>query len=138
MSDAVRVSGLREYIDSVDQLGAVLPTVAQRAANEITESIVSAGVPRIPRDDGSAARSVKTEESAGLLRIVAGGSSAPQYGWLEFGGRVGRNHAVVRPAAPRGRYVFAAFYEQQSRGKFEATMTTQLVSAARAAGLEVS
>ena len=35
-----------------------------------------------------------------------GSARFPYVGWLEFGGHVGRRHAVARQWIPRGRYLF--------------------------------
>jgi hypothetical protein len=67
---------------------------------------------------------------------VGGGSKAPYYPWLDFGGRVGRRHATVRPFLEHGRYIYNAYF--RSRGEFEKALEGALVDVAERAGLEVT
>lgn len=46
--------------------------------------------------------------------MAGGGSRAPYYPWLEFGGRVGRKESVSRTFVPGGRYIWPSWTKNRT------------------------
>lgn len=136
MAEAVKIEGLREFVRGLKAMDRELPKALRLAFNDAADVIVSDAKPRIPRRSGRAAGSVKARSTRTAARVVGGGSRAPYLPWLDFGGRVGRRHAVRRPFLKDGRYIYAAY--DRRRGEFIETMQKNLVDLARSAGIEVT
>jgi hypothetical protein len=86
----------------------------------------------VPRLTGRAAGSIKVASTATAARVQGGGKRVPYYPWLDFGGRVGRRHAVNRPFLKEGRYIWAAFAEH--RGEVQKKLRSELTKLARVPG----
>lgn len=131
----VRVRGVRE-------LSAALRRVSTDAAKEmklgfkdIAEDVAQTVRGRVPRRTGRAASSVKARGSARGGSIAFGGSAAPHYPWLDFGGNVGPDRRIHRPFIREGRYVFPTIRE---KGTDIRTRTEELVEkVAKRAGFDV-
>lgn len=67
-------------------------------------------VSRVPQRSGDAAASVRASSTARSVFINAGGSKAPYFPWLDFGGTLrptGRRYnTITRARIQRGRYVY--------------------------------
>jgi len=59
---------------------------------DIAESIAADTRSKVPRRTGRAASSIKARSTASSASIAFGGSIAPYYFWLDFGGSTGRGH----------------------------------------------
>lgn len=136
MADPVRIEGLREFVRGVKGIDSGLGKAVRLAFNEAADIVVTDARTRIPSRSGKAKGSVKARSTQTAARIVGGGSKAPYYPWLDFGGRVGRNHSVVRPFYKDGRYIYAAY--NRRKGEFIDAMRDGLVKVATDAGLEVT
>ncbi len=136
MSAGVSAEGLdqlvRQLAAAADQLG----TAATVAAASAARLVADAARPRIPRRSGDAASSLIVQESPASAVLAAGGSRAPYYGFVDFGGRVGRRDATLRPYVRQGRYLYPGL---ESRD-VEITQAAERAAAdvLRSAGLEVT
>lgn len=86
----------RRAIVSVDErfkaeLKGEFLSVGQRIADRIRG--------KVPTRSGAAAASVKARATAGGAAIVRGGTAAPYFPWLDFGGTVGRGHKPHVPGS---------------------------------------
>lgn len=135
VADPIRIEGLREFIRAVKSADADLPKAVRLAGNAAADIVVRAAKPRVPRRSGRAAGSIRARSTQSEARVASGGARAPYMPWLDFGGRVGRNHATRRPFIKRGRYVWAAFADRIPQ--IQEAMTESLSDVARRAGLEV-
>ena len=136
MADTIRVDGLREFTRSLKALDAAAPKAQRKALNDAAEIVLGYARPRVPKRSGRAAASLKPRSTQTAVRVAAGGSRAPYYPWLDFGGRVGRRKSVRRPFIGDGRYIYPALAAKQE--EFLAAMSAALIDAARSAGLEVT
>lgn len=131
----VEVDGLDEFTDATERLRRELPDVAKTSAENAAEMVYKDARPRVVVGrTGRASGSLKLKGD----RVEAGGSRAPYYGWLDFGGRAGRRRTNRRPYQPRGRYIYRSFFDLKGKDKFLDGAEDELEQAANRAGLEVS
>jgi len=135
VSDPIRIRGLREFQRGLRELDKGLPKSLRLALNDAANVIVDDARPQVPRRSGRAAGSIKARSTRTLARVVGGGSRAPYYPWLDFGGRVGRNRSVRRPFLKEGRYIYASYDRRKS--EFGEKLEANLLGVARKAGLGV-
>jgi hypothetical protein len=112
-----------------------MPTVLRVGLNSVADLVVADAVPRIPSRSGRARGSVRAKSTRTAVRIAAGGVRVPYYGWLDFGGKVGRGKASVRPYSKQGRYIYRSYFA--NRDRFTDMLAGVLVDVARQAGMEV-
>ncbi len=136
MAVGVQVEGLREFQRALKTLDREHPKALRLALNDAANVIVDVAQPRVPRRRGRAAASVKARSTQKAARVVGGGSRAPYYPWLDFGGSVGRRGSVRRPFLKNGRYIYDAFF--RNRDEFVDMLEERIVDVARRAGLEVT
>lgn len=135
MAESIRIDGLDEFQSSISALGRELPNAVRMALGDATDLIADDARRNVARRTGAAAGSVRVVTSDGASTVTAGGPRAPYFGWLDFGGTVGRGGSVRRPFLPDGRYVYNAFVRH--RGEFDELGDEVLTGAARAAGMEL-
>lgn len=133
--NTIKVVGLNEFRKGLRGIDRGLPKSMRLALNEVADELVSAVRPQVPHLTGRAAASLKAQSSQSEARIAAGGSKAPHYPWLDFGGRTGRRKSVVRPFFSDGRYIFPTLAGR--RAAIEGTMLRALVELASANGIAV-
>lgn len=133
--EAVKVTGLRELQAGLKQMDGESQKQLRVVLNEVADGIVKGAQPLVPRRSGAAAASIRAGSSQRLAQVKAGNASAPYYAWLDFGGRVGRNHSVSRPFLAKGRYIWATFDAQ--KGSVQTKITDGLSKLAKDAGFEV-
>lgn len=138
MTEAIRIAGLREFNRSLKALDSDLPKAVRLAFNAAADSVIDEARPHVPKRTGRAARSMRAQSTRTAARVTAGGSRAPYYPWLDFGGHVGRKRSVARAFSPDGRYLFPAYFRLRDSGEFVDIMSKALADVARSAGLEVT
>jgi hypothetical protein len=116
--------GVKELQKALKQMDANAPKELKAGFTNIAENVAAAIRPKIP-GSGRAASSVKARGSQRGGAIAFGGSRAPHYPWLDFGGSVGRGHQQGRPwsgaikrdwrgnPAGEGRYVYPTIREKR-------------------------
>jgi hypothetical protein len=97
---------LREYQRALKKIDRDLGPELRKGLNEAAEIVVRAARPLVPVRTGRAAASMKAGSSQRGAAIKVGGTKAPYFSWLEWGGRVGRNKSVARPFIPAGRTIY--------------------------------
>ena len=135
MAEPIHVEGLREFSQALKRLDSDMPKVLRVGLNSVADLVVDQAMPRIPSRSGRARRSVKARSTRTAVRVVGGSARVPYYPWLDFGGRVGRGHAIKRPFLKEGRYIYRAYFD--NRGRFGELLEDALVDVARQAGMEV-
>jgi len=135
MAQPIRVDGLNVFVRNLRKLDRAVPKTMRVALNDCAEIVIGHARPKIPRRTGRAAASLQARSTATAVRVAAGGPRAPWYPWLDFGGRVGRRHSVVRPFIGEGRYIYPSLREKGA--EFEAAMSRALLDAAQSAGVDV-
>lgn len=136
MPEAIRIEGLAQFRSGLKRMDKDLPKGLRIALNSVVDIVVDDARPRIPRRTGRAANSLKSQSTQSKARIKAGGSRAPYFPWLDFGGRTGPAKTVVRPFYKKGRYVWLSFADK--RDEVTAALDGALANVARGAGLEVT
>ena len=136
MAEAIRIEGLKEFRAGLKRLDKDLPKGIRLALNSVVDIVVDDARPRIPRRTGRAAASLKAQSTQSIARIKAGGSKAPYFPWLDFGGRTGPGKSVVRPFFKKGRYVWLSFADK--RTEVTHALEGALSDVARGAGLDVT
>lgn len=128
------------------QLDTELPKELRREFKAIAEMVAGRIRGKVPRRTGAAASSVTTRAGSTGAGIAFGGSKAPYFPWLDFGGSVGRGHrpgsawsgAIRREweGIPRGsgRYVYPTIAE--SKGDIGAAADEAIRRVARRADFD--
>jgi hypothetical protein len=134
-TEAIRITGLNEFVRDLKKLDNDLPKVLRVAFNAAGEEILTDARRQIPSVSGKAKGSVRASSTQKAFRITGGSKRVPYYPWLDFGGKVGRRGTTKRPFRPQGRYIYASYFKH--RDDLAAHLETALIDAARAAGVEV-
>lgn len=149
MSDdfTVRVAGLPGLNRALKQVSAESSGALKAGMLRITERVAGKVRGKVPRGKtGRAQGSVKARASTQGGRIAFGGTAAPHFPWLDFGGSTGRGHkprvpwsgSIVREwkgnPAGEGRYVYPQIRE--SGPDIRREVDDLLVGLARGAGFD--
>jgi hypothetical protein len=146
MAAAVQVRGIREVQAAFRKVDKDLPKALRPEFLEVARSVVRGVQQKMPWRTGRAIRSVKPRASQRGAAIAVGGTAAPYYPWLDFGGTTGKGHrpgqrfsgSVVRPwmgSPGDGRYLYPTISEQTE--DIEKAAEDAVLKVARSAGLEV-
>lgn len=133
MADAIRITGLNEFVRSLKTLNNDLPKVLRVAFNAAGEQIIAEARAKVPTKSGRARASVRASSTQKAFRITGGSKRAPHYAWLDFGGTTPRGGK--RPFLRDGRYIYASYFKH--RDELAVRLEAALLDAARAAGVEV-
>lgn len=130
----IRIEGLREFQAALKGIDGEAQKELRVVLNNVTEVVASAATRRVPRRTGRAAASLRAQSSQREAKVVGGSGKVPYYGFLDFGGRVGRNKSVSRPFVRSGRYLWPAV--AANRDTLAKALQEGLVALARKHGLE--
>lgn len=133
--EPIKIDGLAQFSRNLRKLDNDLPKALRIAHNEAGELIVNYARPRVPKDSGKAAGTVKAKSTRTEGRVTGGSARYPYYAWLDFGGRVGKNKSVSRPFYKSGRYLYAGLSSQF--GDIMKVLNNALIDVAKSAGVEV-
>lgn len=114
MAEIVRVRGLREVQKALRDVDRELGPELRKALNEVAEIVASAARPLVPTRTGKARASIKVGSSQRAAQLKAGGTKAEYFPWLDFGGTVGRKHAVHRRFIKEGRYIYPTLRKKRA------------------------
>lgn len=131
----LRLSGLDEWQGAIRAMQSKMPKALTVAFNRGADVIVSAARPQVPRRTGRAAGTLKAKSTPAGVAIKAGGSDAPYFAWLDYGGRVGRKKKTKRRFIREGRYVWPTLREK--RDEINDAVIAELRELAQSEGLEV-
>jgi hypothetical protein len=131
----IAVQGMKELQRALKDLDGQSQKEIRVALNTVAETVAQGAARRVPRRTGRARATLRAMSSQTETRISAGGRKAEYYGWLDFGGRVGRDKSVERPFIKRGRYIWPTV--AANRDGLAEAVEKALVDLARAKGLEV-
>ncbi len=131
MSD-VRWDGLGAWNARLKHLETIMPDVAYDVAERT--AVIVAGKARTftplgPAANGHARNTIDSRGST----VSGGDRTHPYFGWLDFGGAVGRRNSIKRPFLKGGRIIFAAY--RADRPFVEERMEDAVERAVRRAGL---
>lgn len=122
---------------------AALPRQLRKYLLPVARMVASGAAAKVERDSGAAAGSLSASAGQSGASVLFGGSKAPYYPWLDFGGSVGRGHqpghpwsgSVRRDFITGGRYVYPTI--EANREEIEQAALEAVTRAARDADLEV-
>jgi hypothetical protein len=129
----VRVRGLEEYRQALTAISDGLEGMQRVVLDQALSMVVGWARPRIPRRSGDTAGSLQLRHGATLAGVEA---TAVHFGWLDYGGRVGRALAVQRRYEPGGRYLYPGL--RVHHDDITEAMRQAYTDLVRRAGLEVS
>lgn len=132
-SDSITIDGLKVFQRQLKQFDAQIPKNVKAAMKAAMDVVVEDARPRVPKRSGKARASIKTFATETRAGVRAGGSRAPYYPWLEFGGRIftGRN-IIKRKWVKGGRYLWVSLARKHD--EVQLLMERALHQAARDAG----
>lgn len=133
--EPIKIQGLAEFNRNLRKINSDLPKVLRAAQNTGAQLVVDWAQPRVPRESGAAARSVRATSTRVASKVTGGGARVPYYPWLDFGGRVGRKRSAHRAFDSSGRYIYPGFYA--NREEILAALTDALIKVADEAGVAV-
>lgn len=112
---AIVVEGLRELQSSLREVSDELPRELRKINKAAADLVVPAAQRRAPSVSGRLRKSIVARAEQRGASIKGGGKRVPYFGFIDFGGRVGRNKSVERPFIKRGRIIYPAVDEQHDR-----------------------
>jgi len=134
----VKIDGLTEFQSGLNDLRRDLPKALHMAFNDAADIVGPDARARVPSRTGRAKGTVKARSTETSATVTGGGSGAPYYPWLDFGGRVGRRRSVKRPFLVEGRYIYNVYFRAEGSGRFQDSLTNGLMTVARSARIEVT
>ncbi|ONI73516.1 hypothetical protein ALI144C_44820 [Actinosynnema sp. ALI-1.44] len=135
MTEPINVEGLTALAKSLKRISTEAPKALRVANNHAAEIVVAQARTTVPVLRGKARASLKARSTRTAARAQGGSGRVPYYGWLEFGGRVGRRKATRREQIKGGRYLWPAFAAR--RQKVLEELAKQLVDLCERSGLDV-
>jgi hypothetical protein len=107
----IEVTGIPETLAALAALDVAADRQLDEVIDDAAETVAARtriAMPTGPQPGGHVRGSVRIDRGDLRARVEHGGPRFPYAGWLEFGGHVGRRHAVARQWIPRGRYLYPA------------------------------
>lgn len=134
--EPIKISGLREFQRALKQMDGESQKKLRVVLNEAATTVAEGAARRVPVRTGRARASLRAMSSQREARVMGGSKKAPYYGWLDFGGRTGRDKSQRRPFVQGGRYMYPTF--ASNRDSIYKALQKSLAELARTAGLEVT
>lgn len=134
----VKVEGLKELHSALGRADRRMSRAVNAAIKDAAQIIVKDAKRRVPSGPparGHARASIRPRVRGKRGEIRGGGARYPYYGWLEFGGHVGRNNSVARRRVKSGRYLYPAV--KATRPRFMRAAKRQVNRTLRGSGLRV-
>lgn len=130
----IKVEGLKEFQRALKDADGESQKKLRLVLNDVSNTVVAGAARRVPRRTGRAAASLRAQSSQREARVIGGSKKVPYYGWLDFGGRIGRDKSQRRPFIQAGRYLWPTV--AANRQSLENALQKGLIDLAREAGLE--
>ena len=134
--EPIKVKGLKEFQRALKQMDGESQKQLRVVLNGVSATVAQGAARRVPRKTGKAAASVRAMSSQREARVMGGSKKVPYYGWLDFGGRIGRDKATRRPFVVGGRYIYPTY--AANRENVQKALAQGLTDLARNVGLEVT
>lgn len=131
----IKISGLRDFQSALKQMDGETQKQLRVVLNSVADTVAQGAARRVPRRSGRAAATVRAQSSQREARVMGGSKKAPYYAWLDFGGKIGRDHHTKRTYVAGGRYIYPT-YAANRAGILEA-LAQALAELATSAGLQV-
>lgn len=108
--EPIKIQGLRDLQAALKGLDGEAQKQLRLVLNGAATTVANAAARRVPTRTGKARSSIRPASSQREARVKAGGAKAAYYGWLDFGGAVGRKKNTRRRFLQEGRYMYPAFH----------------------------
>lgn len=102
----IHVRGLKEVRKALRDVDKTLGPELRKGLNEVADIVLDTARPLVPTRSGKARASLKAGSTETAVQIKAGGTKAPYWSWLDFGGKVGRKKSVKRRFIAEGRFIY--------------------------------
>lgn len=133
--EPIKVQGLREFQRALKQMDGESQKQLRVVLNTVSETVAKGAARRVPTKTGRAAASLRAQSSQREARVTGGSKKISYYGWLDFGGRIGRDKSNRRPFVKSGRYMYPTY--SANRDSIYKALAAGLANLARDAGLTV-
>jgi len=133
--EPIKITGLREFQRALKTMDGESQKQLRVVLNQAAATVVGGASRRVPRRSGRAAASVRAQSSQREAKVVGGSSKASYYGWLDFGGTIGRNKSVHRRFIRSGRYMYPSY--SANADSIHTALSDALAELAEKAGLKV-
>lgn len=134
--EPIKVEGLVEFQRALKQMDGESQKKLRVVLNTVGDSIAQGAARRVPTRTGAARASLRASSSQREARVSGGSRKVPYYGWLDFGGAVGKDKSVKRRFITAGRYIYPTL--SANRDSITKALDKALTDLARDAGLKVN
>lgn len=150
----IKIVGLRDFQKALKDLDGESQKQLRVVLNTVSDTVAQGAARRVPVRTGRARASLRAQSSQREAKVIGGSKKAPYYGWLDFGGTVGKGrvsggfkkraggetggHAgsVKRRFLNSGRYMYPAL--DANRDSINKALQKSLEDLAKSVGLEVT
>lgn len=129
------IRGLRELQAALKQADGETQKQLRVVFNQAAQAVVGGAARRVPVRTGTARNSIRAASGQREAKVSGGSKKAVYYGWLDFGGAVGRKKNTRRRFLQEGRYIYPAY--SANTDSIQKALERSIVELARSAGLEV-
>jgi hypothetical protein len=133
--EPIKISGLREFQRALKEMDGETQKQLKVVLDDAARLVVGGASRRVPARTGAARASLRAQSSQREAKVIGGSAKVPYYGFLDFGGSVGRKKSVKRPFVTSGRYMYPAF--AANRDSIYRALQEGIVKVAENVGLEV-
>lgn len=131
----VSIRGLRDLQAALKALDGESQKQIRVVLNSAAQAVVGGASRRVPVKTGTARNSIRATSGQREAKVSGGSKKAAYYGWLDFGGVVGRKKNTRRRFLQEGRYIYPAY--SANADSIQKALVNALTELARGAGLEV-
>jgi len=108
----VHITGLRELRGALRRADPAVAQAFQKELKAVGMKVAADARKSVPVDSGLAKASIRAVSGGNRIFIAGGKARVPYYGWLDFGGVLGRSggrrNRQVRKKMQKGRFIYPA------------------------------
>ncbi len=130
----IHIAGLRDLQAALKQLDGESQKLLRVTLNDAAETVAAGARRRVPTRTGKAKASIRVASSQREAKVKAGGTKAPYYPWLDYGGKTGIKRSVHRPFVTGGRYIYPTYHS--NRDSIRRALSESIGKLIRQAGLD--
>lgn len=135
METSIRVGGLAQLSRALKAVDNEAPKRLRIGLNQAADLLIQHTRPKVPTVSGRARASIKARSTRTSARVAVGGTRAPYFPWLDFGGQGRRSgRPPARVFYNEGRYVYPTLAE--IRPQIEQLLQDAIADVVASAGLQ--
>lgn len=131
----IQITGLRDLQAALKALDGESQKQIRVVFNEAAQAVVGGASKRVPVVTGKARKSLRASSGQREAKVSGGNKQAEYYGFLDFGGTVGRKRATRRRFITEGRYMYPAY--SANHASIQKALEKSIVEMCRNTGLLV-